>query len=112
LSFNDRQARVGVAMQALAKERLDSLLERHSYISVGDVVRLMKTGVDIERLAMGQVIDRWEILTNIVNPLMFDLVSIFAQVNAIEDEHERAVEWARRADAILLTYVPEAGTQN
>jgi hypothetical protein len=108
--LNDRQARLGVAMQTLAQQGLESL--DPSLLSASDAVRLLKVGVDIERLAMGAVTERWEILTNIVNPMMYDLVSIFAQVNAIEDEHERAGEWARRCDPILLTYVPEAGKQN
>ena len=112
VEFNTRQASVGRAMQELAKGKLDSYLERGGFISVGDVVRLMKTGVDIERLAMGQATDRWEIIVSIVSPMMHDLVRTFEAVNDIEDQHERARQWVERADAILLTYVPEAGKQN
>jgi hypothetical protein len=41
---------------------------------------------------MGASTDRWEILTSIISPMMYDLVSVFAQVNAIEDPQERTEE--------------------
>jgi hypothetical protein len=106
-SSSGRQARLGRVMQELAKERMDGFIERGGYLSPGDIVRFMKVGVDIERLAMGVPMERVELITSILSPVVYDIVDAFAAVNKMDDPQQRINEFARRADAIIDYHLPE-----
>jgi hypothetical protein len=106
-SSSERQVRLGRVMQELAKERMDGFIERGGYLSPGDIVRFMKVGVDIERLAMGVPMERFELITSILSPVIYDIVDAFAAVNKMDDPQQRINEFARRADAIIDSHLPE-----
>jgi hypothetical protein len=106
-SSSERQVRLGRVMQELAKERMDGFIERGGYLSPGDIVRFMKVGVDIERLAMGVPMERVELITSILSPVVYDIVDAFAAVNKMDDPQQRINEFARRADAIIDSHLPE-----
>ena len=63
-------------------------------------------GVDIERLARGQATTGAELSVQMLDPLIRELVALFAEVNVIEDPDTRASVWATKADAIVEVYAP------
>jgi len=104
VEMDDRHARLGAAMQALAFERLQTL--DLADITMADAVRLIKVGVDVERLARGQATTKAELTVQMLDPLIRELAALFAEVNVIEDPAIRATVWADKADGILEVYAP------
>ena len=100
--MDERQARLGVAMQALAREKLE-VIDPYR-LTVRDAVYLLRVGTDIERLARGQATTRAELTVQMLDPLIRELVALFAEVNVIEDPDARLGVWATKADAIVETY--------
>ena len=100
--MDERQARLGVAMQELAREKLE-VIDPYR-LSVRDAVHLLRVGTDIERLARGQATTRAELSVQMLNPIINELVALFAEVNVIEDPDTRLGVWATKADAIVETY--------
>ena len=77
-------------------------------LSVRDAIHLMGVGTDIERLARGQATTRAELSVQMLNPVINELVALFAEVNVIEDPDTRLGVWATKADAIVEAYaVPD-----
>ena len=64
----------------------------------------MRVGTDIERLARGQATTRAELTVQMLDPLIRELVALFAEVNIIEDAATQFGVWATKADAIVETY--------
>ena len=64
----------------------------------------MRVGTDIERLARGQATTRAELTIQVLNPVINELVALFAEVNVIEDPDAQRTAWATKADAIVETY--------
>jgi len=64
----------------------------------------MRMRTDIERLARGQTTTRAELTVQVLNPVINELVALFAEVNVIEDAATRLDVWATKADAIVETY--------
>jgi hypothetical protein len=77
-------------VQTIAQQGLKTL--DSSELSVSNVLRILKAGVDIQRLAMGASNDRHDILTSIVLPWVYDLVQMFSAVNVLEEPQERINE--------------------
>ena len=104
--MDERQAGLGVAMQVLAREQLE-VVDPYR-LSVRDAIHLLRVGTDIERLARGQATTRAELSVQMLNPLINEIVALFAEVNVIEDADTRLGVWATKADAIVETYaVPD-----
>ena len=109
--MDERQGRLAVAMQALAREKLESIDPLH--LSVRDAIHLLRVGTDIERLTRGQATTRAEFTVHILNPIINEFVALFAEVDVIEDADTRLVAWATKADAIVETYtLPEIRNKN
>jgi hypothetical protein len=103
--MDDRQARLGVAMQALAREKLE-VIDPYR-LSVREAIHLLRVGTDIERLARGQATTKAELTVQMLDPVIRELVALFAEVNVIEDPDTRRNVWATKADAIVETYAPD-----
>jgi hypothetical protein len=71
---------------------------------VRDAIHLMRVGTDIERLARGQATTKAELSVQMLNPVINELVALFAEVNVIEGPNTRLGVWATKADAIVETY--------
>ena len=56
------------------------------------------------RLARGQATTRAELTVQMLDPVIRELVALFAEVNVIEDADTRRDVWATKADAIVETY--------
>ena len=108
--MDERQARLGTAMQALGSQRIESIdLDGHGYgnvISVREAIQLLRVGVDIERLARGQATTMAELTVQMLDPIIRELAALFAVVNVIEDPDARRAVYATKADAIVETYTP------
>jgi len=89
----------------LYKER-PTHAERGVLSSVGDASRLAKAGMNVERPAMGPTVKRYELVANMLSPMIYDLVDLFETVNALDDPQARVSAWARQADAIVVEYIP------
>ena len=77
-------------------------------LSVRDAIHLFQVGTDIERLTRGQATTRAELSVQMLNPVINELVALFAEVNVIEDPDTRLGVWATKADAIVEAYaVPD-----
>ena len=61
-------------------------------------------GADIERLARGQATTKAELTVQMLDPLIRELVALFAEVNVIEDPDTRTRVYAIKADAIVEAY--------
>ena len=80
---------------------------------MSDAVRLMRMRTDIERLVRGQTTTRAELTVQVLNPVINELVALFAEVNVIDDPDARSDVWATKADAIVETCaLPEISTRN
>ena len=102
--MDERQGRLAVAMQALAREKLESIDPLH--LSVRDAIHLLRVGTDIERLTRGQATTRAELTVQVLDPVIRELVALFAEVNIIEDPDTRTRIYAIKADAIVEAYAP------
>jgi len=96
------QARLGKAMQTPGATTFDSLGQQTpEAIEVSDAIRMVKTGVDIERLARGAPTERRELVAYVWNIAIKDIVTLFLEVNGIKDEKDRLVRWTEGADRIV-----------
>ena len=91
-------------MQELAREKLEVIDPYH--LSVREAIHLLRVGTDIERLARGQATTRAELTVQVLNPVINELVALFAEVNVIEDPDTRTRVYATKADAIVEAYTP------
>ena len=66
----------------------------------------LRLGVDVERLARGQATTRAELTVQMLDPIIRELVALFAEVNVIDDPATRATVWATKSDGILDVYAP------
>jgi hypothetical protein len=95
-----RQSALGRLMQTLGHERLKSV--DPSDLSINDALRLMQTGVQVERAAMGEATERVEIFNTSINPLIHQIISLFVSINSINDPEERKRRFAIGADELIL----------
>ena len=63
---------------------------------------MMEKGIKLERLAEGEATDRHELTVQIVEPLLRQIVTLFEQVNMMDDASARARQFAIGADAIIV----------
>jgi len=105
-----KQAELGRAMQDIARRKLALMTDDNSPIEVGanDVVRLAEVGQKIERLAVGEVTERREIVTSVVNNVVQPFCDLFIQINVIPSEQERLHRFAEGADRIIDGYAVTA----
>ncbi len=104
--MDERQARLGITMQELAREKLEVIDPYRHALSVRDAIALLRVGVDVERLAQGQATTRAELTVQMLDSLIRELVALFAEVNVIDDPATRATVWATKSDGILDVYAP------
>ena len=102
--MDERQARLGAAMQELAREKLE-VIDPYR-LSVRDAIHLLRVGTDIERLARGQATTRAELTVQMLTPMINEIVALFAEVNVIENPATRASVWVTKADGIVEAYTP------
>jgi hypothetical protein len=71
------------------REKLEVIDPYRHALSVRDAIALMWVGTDIERLALGQATTRAELTVQMLDPVINELVALFAEVNVIEDADTR-----------------------
>ena len=101
VEMNARQARLGQAMQTLANQGLGRASRNLEQLSARDSVYLGDIGSKIERLAMGEATTRQEITNQMISPIIYNIVTMFQQVNVLDDREQRKREFAMGCDAIL-----------
>ena len=99
--MNNRQAQLGTALQGLGYKGVQSLSARINEMSFGDAGGLIERGVKVERMAMGEATTRQEITHQTVSPIVYNIVTMFQQVNQYESAEQREREFAIGCDAIL-----------
>jgi uncharacterized membrane protein len=57
---------------------------------VRGAIHLLRVGTDIERLARGLATTRAELSVQMLNPVISEIVALFAGVNVVEDPATRA----------------------
>ncbi len=108
VGMNMRQALLGRSMQIVAQKRIDLFKEVPATLDASDVARMADLGVKIERLAMGQVTGRREVMLSLLNVVILPLCDHFKQVNTIPDEVERLRRFAAGADDVVDKYLVTA----
>ena len=101
MEMNDRQSNLGRVMQNLSGRGLGQLRDNLGQLSARDSVMLGYVGAKLERLARGEATTRQEITNQMISPVIYNIVTMFQQVNLIEDRTERQREFALGCDAIL-----------
>ena len=99
--MNERQARLGQAMQNLSGRGLSQIRDNIGQLSARDSVVLGDVGSKLERLAKGEATTRQEKTNQMISPIVYNIVTMFQQVNLIEDKEQRQREFALGCDAIL-----------
>jgi hypothetical protein len=100
--MDEDHARLGKAMQILGARKFDALgKQTPETLDVGDAIRMVRTGVDIERLAKGAPTERKELVAYVWNIAIKDIVTLFLEVNIIKDEKDRLIAWTEGADRIV-----------
>lgn len=105
VEMNSRQALLGRSMQAIAKKRLDLFNEVPATLDAADVARMAEVGTKLERLAMGEVTERRQVMLSILNVVIRPLCELFGQVNGLPDEQERLRRFAIGADDVVDRYL-------
>jgi len=104
--MNERQADLGRVMQELAASRVAGILKDATAVSaltLRDAAALAREGVRIERLAVGEVTSRQEVLVTTYNRVVVPILQLFQMVIADvpEDARRSIVErFANGVDAI------------
>ena len=101
MEMNDRQSRLGQAMQNLSGRGLPRIRDNITQLSARDSVMLGDVGSKLERLARGEATTRQEITNQMISPVIYNIVTMFQQVNLLEDREERQREFALGCDSIL-----------
>ena len=63
---------------------------------------MLEKGIKLERLAEGEATDRHEMTVQIVEPLVRQIITLFEQVNLVDDPEARSRQFAIGADAIIV----------
>jgi hypothetical protein len=101
VEMNINQAKLGYAMQGIAGMGLTLVKKNPAVMSPRDAVHMADIGSKIERLARGEATTRQEITNQLVSPIIYNIVTMFQQVNQIKDPEQREREFAISCDAIL-----------
>ena len=110
--MDEDHVRLGKDMQVLGNRKFDALGQQSSdVLEVSDAIKIVKTGVEIERLARGVPTKRKELVSYVWNVAIKDIVTLFLEVNVIKDEKERLVRWTEGADRIVESRLREAGVE-
>jgi len=70
--MDERQARLGVAMQELARKKMEVI--DPDLLSVREAIHLLRAGTDIERLARGQATTKAELSVQMLTPVINEIV--------------------------------------
>jgi hypothetical protein len=101
MEMNDRQSRLGQAMQAVSSIGLQQARNNPARLSPRDAVHLGDIGSKLERLAKGEATTRQEITNQMISPIVYNIVTMFQQINMIDDREERQRQFAIECDEIL-----------
>ena len=101
MEMNDRQSRLGKAMQGLAAVGLQQAERNPARLSPRDAVHLGDVGSKLERLAKGEATTRQEITNQMISPIVYNIVTMFQQVNMLPDPEQRQRQFAIGCDEIL-----------
>ena len=88
-------------MQNLSGRGLARIRDNITQLSARDSVMLGDVGSKLERLARGEATTRQEITNQMISPVIYNIVTMFQQVNLLEDREERQREFALGCDSIL-----------
>ena len=106
VEMNERQADLGRIMQELAASRVADILKTPQAISAlnfRDAAALAREGVRIERLAVGEVTSRQEVLVTTYNRVVVPILQLFQTVvTDLPEEVRRSIveRFANGVDAI------------
>jgi hypothetical protein len=106
--MNLRHITLAKALSGVAAGALGNMRGRLDQISGGEVARMLEVSQRIERLALGEVTDRREIIIGIVNVLVKAVVLLFMEVNHLPDEQERIDRFAVGLDEAVDRYLVDA----
>lgn len=101
--MNERQAQDARNLQALGRAGMTGLvniMKQTGQLELGpqDIVTLIREGAKLERLALGEVTDRTEMIVLVYNVMLLGVVEIFKEANLIRDPEERVRMFAQRVD--------------
>ena len=98
--LNHRHAQAGQALQEMSIAGLHSL--DPVTFSPTEGTNMLEKGIKLERLAEGEATDRHEMTVQIVEPLVRQIITLFEQVNLVDDPEARSRQFAIGADAIIV----------
>jgi hypothetical protein len=98
--MNHNQARLGAALQNVSAMSLRNI-SLNPVLTPRDTGYLAEIGSRLERLARGEATTRQEITSQVLTPVVNNIVVLFNRVNDIEDPDQRRVEFGVGADAII-----------
>ena len=112
LNMNERQARIGQALQTMAEIGLQQKAEairKKELIAFDfkDITTLYRAGQTGERLARGLATSREEIKVEIMNVIVQEFALIFLSINDITDPEVRKQEYIRRFNEQLKIQFPQ-----
>ena len=97
--LNHRHAQYGQALQQMSIRGLRAL--NPELFSATEVSNMLEKGIKLERLAEGEATDRHELTVQIVEPLVRQIVTLFTQVNVVDDAKKRLRDFGLGADRII-----------
>jgi len=98
--MNSNQARLGAALQNVSALSLRNI-SLNPVLSPRDTGYLAEVGSRLERLARGEATTRQEITSQVLTPVVNNIVMLFNRVNDIEDADQRRLEFGLGADTII-----------
>lgn len=113
--MNERQAQLGRALQGISGNGLTQLQydmqQQNIILGSRDIVALADVGVKLERLARGEATTRQDVMSQVLRPVIINMVNLFQTVNKIDDPRERVREFGVGADYILEQAVGQYETE-
>lgn len=99
----DRHARAAEALLGRGLQGLQTV--KTAEMGPRDIAYMLDVAVKIERLSRGQPNERVEMIGLVVTPLIQQLITVFIEVNEIEDKEARAALFGERADLVVQSVV-------
>lgn len=107
--MNNNQARLGAALQTASVQGLRNISLNPTTLSARDTGYLAEVGSKLERLARGEATTRQAVAHEVLSPVVYNIVTMFQQINLIDDRDDRQREFAMGCDAILEQAVGPLG---
>lgn len=107
VEMNLRHVTLARALGGVASAALMELRGNPKEISGGEAARMLEIAQKMERLAVGEVTERREVVVSIINVLVKAVVALFMEVNALPDPQERIDRFAFGFDEAVDKYLAE-----